>query len=538
MENSPQTTAGKSLKAGARSKKKLRSVQIRMYRVGFGDCFLLTFNPTSANPHHMLIDFGVYQATRGAEGHLKQIANDIRSYTKGKIHTVVATHEHADHQSGFKLAAEELNQLQIDELWLPWTSDRGDPDAQRRADKARKICLAANAAVLRMAPEQAKAIQNVLDFGPSSPENCSSSPLWDQLHNFKLTHFLEPDDVIDLPAFGVRIYVLAPAREIFQPRQSQAGAVVPGQGHALNQANSFLAAVVNFAGLELSEGQAGDLSASDLAELFRLSLPFDRSRGIPIDELVKSGQGSAFRAAEAPTNERQSNVDAQTPEENHELAFLGQHYGFSDASDQGPDWRRIDTDWLNLAGALALSIDHSVNNTSLVLAIELVESGKVLLFPGDAQIESWRTWQNASADVADLLNRTVVYKVGHHGSHNATLTEAGLGINLMNHPDLMAFLPLDESMARDTIGWDMPDAEVKRLVDEKSHGRVLRVDVSREHPEIPPRTAGMSEENWKASFLRSPEGWEEQKWKSSFLKSVKIDAASGQYLWLEYTLKP
>ncbi len=64
MEANLQNAAPKPSKAGARPKKKLRSVQIRMYRVGFGDCFLLTFNPTSANPYHMLIDFGVYQATR------------------------------------------------------------------------------------------------------------------------------------------------------------------------------------------------------------------------------------------------------------------------------------------------------------------------------------------------------------------------------------------------------------------------------------------------------------------------------------------
>ena len=48
-------------------------------------------------------------------------------------------------------------------------------------------------------------------------------------------------------------------------------------------------------------------------------------------------------------------------------------------------WRRIDTDWLGSAGQLGLQLDSDTNNTSLALAIELVGSGKVLLFAADAQ---------------------------------------------------------------------------------------------------------------------------------------------------------
>jgi hypothetical protein len=46
-----------------------------------------------------------------------------------------------------------------------------------------------------------------------------------------------------------------------------------------------------------------------------------------------------------------------------------------------------------------------------------------LLFPGDAQIENWRYVLNkAKSDNAlrKLLNETTLYKVGHHGSRNAT----------------------------------------------------------------------------------------------------------------------
>jgi hypothetical protein len=66
-------------------------------------------------------------------------------------------------------------------------------------------------------------------------------------------------------------------------------------------------------------------------------------------------------------------------------------------------------------------LDGQMNNTSLILLFEVF--GKKLLFPGDAQIENW---SYALADAPDaaktraLLADVDVYKVGHHGSLNAT----------------------------------------------------------------------------------------------------------------------
>jgi len=67
--------------------------------------------------------------------------------------------------------------------------------------------------------------------------------------------------------------------------------------------------------------------------------------------------------------------------------------------------------------ATAVSLDKAVNGTSLMLVFEY--RGAYLLFPGDAQ---WGTWNAAMGTPAarDLLARTTFYKVGHHGSHNAT----------------------------------------------------------------------------------------------------------------------
>ena len=56
-------------------------------------------------------------------------------------------------------------------------------------------------------------------------------------------------------------------------------------------------------------------------------------------------------------------------------------------------WRRIDADWLGIAADLAMQLDRGVNNTSLVLAFEFIDSGRVVLFPGDAQVGNWLSWQ-------------------------------------------------------------------------------------------------------------------------------------------------
>jgi len=86
---------------------------------------------------------------------------------------------------------------------------------------------------------------------------------------------------------------------------------------------------------------------------------------------------------------------------------------------------------------MALQYVSTINNTSLVMAIELVESGKVLLFVGDAEEENWSTWHNKHADLDKLLAKTVVYKVGHHGSHNATDLQK---LKKMTHKELVALI--------------------------------------------------------------------------------------------------
>jgi rubredoxin len=141
-------------------------------------------------------------------------------------------------------------------------------------------------------------------------------------------------------------------------------------------------------------------------------------------------------------------------------------------------WRNIDDAWLGMGERLALQLDNATNNTSLVLAFEFEDSKDVLLFVGDAQAGNWRSWDSCKWTVkekdgerrkvtaADLLQRTVFYKVGHHGSHNATMREKGL--ERMTSRNLAAVIPVDTEVAHKVKGWeDMPLPAIRQRLEEK-----------------------------------------------------------------------
>src|SRR5262249_43429506 len=126
---------------------------------------------------------------------------------------------------------------------------------------------------------------------------------------------------------------------------------------------------------------------------------------------------------------------AITPEEAAHDGFFRKRYGFpgDPLSDPIDQWRRIDHDCLvGWSCRPAPRLEVGVNKTSLALAFELPD-GRTLIFPGDAQIGNWLSWaehkfkvkdsagHDGEVTVEDLLNRAIFYKVGHHGSHNATM---------------------------------------------------------------------------------------------------------------------
>jgi hypothetical protein len=180
--------------------------------------------------------------------------------------------------------------------------------------------------------------------------------------------------------------------------------------------------------------------------------------------------------------------------------FFRDHYGhgkkpsiIGNESADDAAWRRIDQDWLYSAEDLALVLNKGINNTSLVLAFELPTTKKVLLFIGDAQRGNWISWTQGSwkngqesISVRDLMSRTVLYKVGHHGSHNATLhgTEADAYPNLgwMGHGkygnEFTAMITAVNkwALAVKPKPWVHPLPSIRKTLMQKCAGRVFQTD--------------------------------------------------------------
>src|SRR5262249_52250827 len=115
-------------------------IRVRMYRVGFGDCFLLSL-PVDGGHRHLLMDCGVHPS--GDIRTMQRVVADVAAVSQGDLALVVATHEHADHISGFGAHADAFAKLRVGEVWMPWAMNLDDP----KTAELRKTRLAVAAAL-------------------------------------------------------------------------------------------------------------------------------------------------------------------------------------------------------------------------------------------------------------------------------------------------------------------------------------------------------------------------------------------------------
>jgi hypothetical protein len=261
-------------------------------------------------------------------------------------------------------------------------------------------------------------------------------------------------------------------------------------------------------GDEQNETPAGTgLSASKPGTLPTTGMAASRPGTLPTTGMAASGPGSL------PTTGMSASAGGDLPTTGMGAKEGdGQGAATSDALGASYDslaWRRIDSDWTTGAEELALAIDDVVNNTSLVLAFELVGSKKVLLFAADAQVGNWLSWQplrwqrpdGSGVTTIDLLQNTVLYKVGHHGSHNATVKQTTdgkpWGLALMTREDVVAMIPCDTVIAWQQSGhWQMPDAKLLPHIQDVTRGRYLRIDEG--VPEQPSGAQPADPASWEA----------------------------------------
>jgi hypothetical protein len=413
-----------------------------MYRQGLGDCFLLTCSDGN-DESHLLIDCGVLKGTGDAEKRMQDVAQSVHDTTNGKLDRLIVTHEHWDHLSGFLQAGTIFDIFEVGEVWLAWTEDPQDELAnelrKRKQKRLNGIVAAAKLAERNDTPaarRTADQLESLLNFhgdlGAAGTKTTGKALEWVKARQAPVKYLRPGDQLFDLAGLpGIRLYVLGPPHDSRLIKRSD-----PSKKHP---------EVYELAAAEGSH--QGFLAAAEaLAE-------DQKPGGQPFDGF--------FRVDES---------DARNQNE-----LWKKYYA------KGRSWRRVDDDWLGYAGQLALQLDSDTNNTSLVLAFELASGGDVLLFPGDAQVGNWLSWESLEWQIPegaatrsvksdDLLARTVLYKVGHHGSHNATLREKGL--ELMASNELAAMIPVNRVTAK-KMDWLMPfPALLTRLV-EKTHGRVM-----------------------------------------------------------------
>lgn len=455
------------LKKPKKSKEVVPRLRIRMYRHGLGDCVLLRFRKEDGSgTFNVLIDCGLITVATEPKVKMQAVARDIAHACmdgkKPRLDVVVMTHEHWDHVSGFhsQQAADVFDDIDIGEVWYAWTEDpRNELGKRLRAERAEKVrALASAVAAFAATPgmeARASDLSAMLGFFGIEPGAAAGARIGKTREAFDYllhrqnvrTRYLDPGrGPRALPGVpGVRVYVLGPPQDEGMIKRS-----TPTKK-----------------GKEVYEL----LSEQRLAA--NIGAAFERMGAGPNHTNVD--------ADDCPFDPILRRQDCAHSRHSRGLANLI----MSTWNEPGMAWRQIQMDWTQAAETLALNLDSHTNNTCLVLAFEFVETGEVMLFPADAQVGNWLSWQDlrwsvktatGSQEVTgpDLIARTVFYKVGHHGSHNATLRT--LGLEQMTSEDLVAFIPVSKEEAWKNRWMGMPFNPLVKRLGEKTYGRLLVAD--------------------------------------------------------------
>ncbi|MEV4234808.1 hypothetical protein AB0J47_06470 [Nocardia sp. NPDC049737] len=337
------------------------TIAIRMYNVGFGDAFTVTVRRNNET-WRMLVDCGVH-----SQGQARPIRDSVRAiiadltaadpHHRPHLDIVVATHHHADHITGF--ACREWEQVSVDEVWVPFVEDPDDEDARR----IRSGQVEAANGLLALIEQRGNghrmstSVEQAQAFAVNSQGNAAAT---DRLLGRNFSGFAAPHRVRYLPSKNESENTIAVDR-------------VGLLAHILGPPR-------------------------DARFLKRMDPPAKQSW-----PLVRAGASAATDGGPTPLFNRR--YIARTP-------LPGRLLQAKAALDLD---ELVDDDDRLLRAASVL--ENAVNNTSVFFVLDI--AGTRLLFPGDAQQGAWEHVLSDPRNV-DLVSRLAFYKVGHHGSHNAT----------------------------------------------------------------------------------------------------------------------
>lgn len=483
-----------------------KGATVRMYRTGHGDCFLLAFaGETKDKPVYVLIDCGYKPGSPAfINTNIKDITDNLRAATGGLIDVAIITHEHQDHVNG--ITEKNFTGIKIRETWLAWTEDPEDELAnslrKTYKDKLLGLLAARNRLAADGEDERVKTIDEFLAFELGGTGEAFNAA--------------EASALMGADAGAAGGSMNKKSMKVFKDRASE--------GVKYLRPHESIRSIPGAKGLRIFA-----LGPPRNVDLLENPDPVGQEEfhGMKLDT---AATGSSFGAAvtgrvQAPFASRYCVTMANAFSDFQDGHFFANHYGSAggvSSSPTGsneipgnPDWRRIDREWLYSAEQLALDLNDYTNNASLVLAFELGKGGKVLLFAADAQRGNWISWGlkdwtdgDKKISTRDLLARTVLYKVGHHGSHNATLN----GTMADSYPNLgwmatgeharefTAMITAVRKWAETQKGWDHPLKAIKDALLSKTSGRVFQTDTDVDKMNMP---GSGSAAEWKAFLAKT-----------------------------------
>lgn len=346
-------------------------IRVRMYQVGFGDCFLLSFEYPSSLPgkrkeRHVLIDLGSTSLAKGAD--LDDVAGFVKDHSGGRLDAIVLSHRHRDHMSGFgsDSAARVIDDLDPALVVRPWTED---PKAARDATSLRGRFVRSLANAQAFAAELAEHV------------GVGARGFLGEVRELALQQLANEGAIRRLDAWAKA----ADAEYLSIGDRTKLAKLLPG----------------------VDVSVLGPPTIDDWPDLTGAPRTKDPEYWMLLSRALASG---ALSLADAPEMESEEQAEI-TPA----AAALGE---------PGPvRWliERMRRQRLFLVQRIVRSLDDALNNTSLILLFEV--GARRLLFVGDAQIENWEYVLHHYPKRQPLLAKLArldLYKVGHHGSRNAT----------------------------------------------------------------------------------------------------------------------
>lgn len=382
-------------KAGAKKSSQTTGLRVRMYRVGFGDFFLLTI--PGKTPQHILIDCGVTPGTthKGDIGTIKDAVADMAKETGNRLALVIMTHRHMDHIIGFSRSADVFKNIKVDAVWMPYWESEYDEHAKKFQAELTALALDVQQNLALYAGSDAEVdemlgmLQNATGvehtaFAAAAAESGGGKGTGGGSNAASLAMLKK--------GFGVEPQYYAKGQKAKLPKAlADAGLTAEILGPPPDEAADTFMKLT-----DLKKGVGQYLGAGSGGGSGKNFLPFDRI-------------WSTNTAPDFP-NTVYDEWPADAKNDRIEKAV-----------------RRAQPSSL-LASVKAL--DSFLNNQSLVVLFTF--KGKKLLFVGDAQAGNWEYWMyggspeknpaidKLTAEGKQILGNLDFYKVGHHGSTNAT----------------------------------------------------------------------------------------------------------------------